>query len=161
MVCVLIGFGYKPRVGQIPFQVVAMDIGYVAHGTCYIECRPSSNQTRAAGWMTLRMLQLLGLSDHELQEQMAKSHSYAFDIIPFKNYQEATRVLMERNMPDILHNSQTETAFMPKTHLPNIPRVVDEQEYEAKKGQLDERDLQLLDMKAEREDSQAAHGDIA
>ena len=107
--------------------------------------------------MTLRMLQLLGLSDHELQEQMAKSHSYAFDIIPFKNYQEATRV----QMPDILHNSQTETAFMPKTHLPNIPRVVDEQEYEAKKGQLDERDLQLLDMKAEREDSQAAHGDIA
>ena len=50
---------------------------------------------------------------------------------------------------------------MPKTHLPNIPRAVDEQEYEAKKGQLDERALQLLDMKAEREDSQAAHGDIA
>ena len=88
---------------------------------------------------------------------MAKRHSYAFDIIPFKNYQEATRV----QMPDILHNSQTETAFMPKPPLPNIPRVVDEQEYEAKKGQLDERDLQLLDMKAEREDSQAAHGDIA
>ena len=61
-------------------------------------------------------------------------------------------------MPDILHNSQTETAFMPKTHLPNIPRVVDEQEYEAKKGQLDERDLQLLDMKDGRKDSQAAHG---
>ena len=24
----------KPRVGQIPFQVVAMDIGYAVHGTC-------------------------------------------------------------------------------------------------------------------------------
>ena len=102
--------------------------------------------------MSLRMLQL-GISDHELQENMAKGHSYAFDIISFKNYQEATRVLMERNMPDILHNSHTETVFMP-----NIPRVVDEQEYETRKAQLDERDLQLLDMKAGREDSQVAHG---
>ena len=56
-------------------------------------------------------------------------------------------------MPDILHNSQTETVFMP-----NIPRVVDEQEYERRKAQLDERDLQLLDMKAGREDSQIALG---
>ena len=80
----------------------------------YIDCRPTSKETRAAGWMTLRMLQLiLGLSDLELQEHMAKDHSYDFDIILFKNYQEATRVLMERNMPDILHNSQTETVFMP------------------------------------------------
>ena len=55
---------------------------------------------------------------------MARGHSYAFDIIPFKNYQEVTRVLMERNMPDILHNSQTETVFMPETNLRNIPRVV-------------------------------------
>ena len=56
-------------------------------------------------------------------------------------------------MPDILHNSQTETVFMP-----NIPRVVDEQEYETRKAQLDERDLQLLDMKDGREDLQVAHG---
>ena len=90
----------------------------------YIDCRPSSKQTRAAGWMTLRMLQLPGLSDHELLEHMAKGHSYACDIIPFKNYQEATTVLMERSMPDVLHNSQTETVFMPETNLRNIPRVV-------------------------------------
>ena len=80
------------------------------------------------------MLQLLGLSDQELQEQMAKGHSYAFNmgnnnIIPFKDFQEAAKVLIERNMPDVLHNTQTEAVFLPETHLPTMARVVDEQMY--------------------------------
>ena len=103
------------------------------------------------------MLQLLGLSDQELQEQMAKGHSYAFNmgnnnIIPFKDFQEAAKVLMERNMPDVLHNTQTEAVFMPETHLPNMPRVVDEQRYQARKRKLDEPDLQFLRMRAGTED---------
>merc|ERR1719270_3109174 len=112
------------------------------------------------------MLQLLGLSDQELQEQMAKGHSYAFNmgnsyIIPFQDFEEAAKVLMERNMPDILHNTQTEAVFMPETHLPNMPRVVDEQRYEARKKKLDETELQFLRMRAGTEDLQVARGDLA
>ena len=105
------------------------------------------------------MLQLLGLTDQELQEQMAKGHIYAFNmgnnnIIPFKDFQEAAKVLMERNMPEILHNKQKQAVFIPETHLPNIPRCVDEEEYKAKKAKLDKPDLRLLQMKAGSEDSQ-------
>ena len=65
------------------------------------------------------LLQLLGLSDQELQEQMVKSHSYAFKyaynmgnsyVIPFQDFKEAVEALMERNMPDVLQNRQTEVA---------------------------------------------------
>ena len=63
------------------------------------------------------MLQLLSLPDQELQEQMARGHSYAFNmgndnIISFQNFQEAAKLLMERNMPKVLHNTQTETGQM-------------------------------------------------
>ena len=42
---------------------------------------------------------LLGLSDLQLQEQMAKGHSYGFNmghgkIIPFKDYKKAAEALM-------------------------------------------------------------------
>ena len=77
---------------------------------------------------------------------MAKGHSYAFNmgnknIIPFKDFLVAAKVLMERNMPDVLHNRQTEAVFMPETHLPNMPRVIDEQRYEARKKNLLDRTL--------------------
>ena len=56
-------------------------------------------------------LQLLGISDQELQEQMAKGHPYAFNmghgiIIPFKDYKEAAAALMQRNMPEVLTGHQ-------------------------------------------------------
>ena len=98
------------------------------------------------------MLQLLGLSDQELQEQMAKGHSYAFNmgnnnIIPFQDFQEAAKVLMERNMPEVLHNRQTEAVFMPEAHLPDMPRVVDEPRYTARKKKLADSALKFLGMK--------------
>ena len=48
---------------------------------------------------------------------MARGHSYAFNmgndnIISFQNFQEAAKLLMERNMPEVLHNTQTETGQM-------------------------------------------------
>ena len=46
--------------------------------------------------------------------------------IHFQDYKEAAEVLMERNMPDILHNRQTKAVFMPETHLPNNPRNVED-----------------------------------
>jgi hypothetical protein len=112
------------------------------------------------------LLQLLGLSDQELQEQMTKDHSYAFNmgnnnIIPFQDIQLVLQTLMERNMPEVLHNSQTEAVFMPETHLPNMPRIVDEQRYQTRKGQLDAAELQFQGMKRGTEDSQVAIGDQA
>ena len=112
------------------------------------------------------MLHLLGLSDQELQEQMAKGHSYAFNmgnnnIMPFQDYQEAAKVLMEQNMPEIIHNTQTEAVFMSETHLPKIPRIVThETRYQARKRKLNEARLQYLRMKTGTEDFQVAHGDI-
>ena len=112
------------------------------------------------------MIQLLGLTDNELQKHITKGHSYVFNmgsnnIISFKDFQEAAKVLMERNMPDVLNNRQTEPVFMPEAHLPNMPRVVDEQEYQAQKASLNESDFQFLGMKRGTEDSQVATGDLA
>ena len=101
------------------------------------------------------MLQLLSLPDQELQEQMARGHSYAFNmgnnhVIPFQDFHEAVKALMERNMPDVLHNRQTKAVFMPEAHLPNMPRVVDEPRYQARKEHLNAAELQFLGMKQGR-----------
>merc|ERR1719150_209538 len=40
-------------------------------------------------------------------------------------------------MPQILEDEQTEPVFMPETHLPTVPRVVDMQKYEEKKKDID------------------------
>ena len=80
------------------------------------------------------LLDLLGLSDEQLQEQMSKDHPYGFNMghnrnIPFNKYEEAAEALMERNLPQILEDKQTEVVFMPETHLPTEPRIVDMQRY--------------------------------
>merc|ERR1719336_3098144 len=113
---------------------------------------PPSSSSFSSSSSSHPMLQLLGFSDQELQEQMAKGHSYAFNmgnnnIIPFQDFQEAAKVLMERNMPEVLHNRQTKAVFMPEAHLPNMPRVVDEQRYQARKDNLPARTLQILGTK--------------
>ena len=112
------------------------------------------------------LLDLFGISDQELQEQMAKSHPYAFyngsgKTISYQNYKEAARALMERNMPEILHNIQTMGVFLPETDLPTIPRVVDLNAYEAKKRRLSDEELAFLKMKRGSEDITNAIGVIA
>ena len=97
---------------------------------------------------------------------MAKGHIYAFNmgnnnIIHFRNFQEAGKELMKRNMPEVLNDSQTGAVFMPEAHLPTNPMVVDEQSYLAKKMRLDAPSLKLLEMKQGTEDSQNARGDLA
>ena len=42
-----------------------------------------------------------------------------------ESYKEAVNALMERNIPDVLHDKQTKVIFLPETHLPKKPRVVD------------------------------------
>ena len=74
---------------------------------------------------------------------MAKDHPYGFIMghsksFPLSNYKEATEALMERTLPQILEDRQTEPVFMPETHLPTAPRVVDMQKYEDTKKSLDE-----------------------
>ena len=49
---------------------------------------------------------------------MAKAHPYAFNmggsrVIPLEDYKEAGSTLMERNMPEVLHDRQTEVVFVP------------------------------------------------
>merc|ERR1719192_3314649 len=48
---------------------------------------------------------------------------------------------------------------MPETHLSNMPRVVDEQRYQARKRKLDDTELQFLRMKVGTEDLQVATRD--
>merc|ERR550532_3935760 len=125
----------------------------------------SSASSAPSSALPHRLLQLLGLSDQELQEQMAKGHSYAFNmgnnrIIPFQDFQLVLKILMERNMSEVLYNRQTEAVFMPETYLPNMPRVVDEQRYQTRKRKLDATELQFLGMKQGTEDSQVAKGDL-
>ena len=110
--------------------------------------------------------ELLGIPDLELQEQMAKGHPYAFNMghgkmIPFKDYNEAGEVLMERNMPEVLHNIQTKAVFLPETHLPKMPRVVDLEEFEEKKKSFTSEALAFLGMKRGREDITNTIGDIS
>ena len=74
---------------------------------------------------------------------MTKAHPYAFNmggtrVIPLEDYKEAGEGLMERNMPDVLHDKQTEVAFVPPAHLPEEPRVVDIPRFESRKRKLDE-----------------------
>ena len=99
---------------------------------------------------------LLGFTDLQLQEQMAKGRPYAFNmghghIIHFKDYNEAGETLMEREMPDILHDRQTKVLFVPDSNLPKMPHIVDLEEFEKKKESLTEEELAFLEMKgAER-----------
>ena len=104
------------------------------------------------------LLNLLGLTDKQLREVMAKNHPYGFIMghnrsIPFSNYKEAAKALMERNLPQLFEDKQREPVFMPETHLPTVPRVVDMQEYEERKKDLDAvakenpKVLEELDMK--------------
>merc|ERR1712004_642097 len=109
---------------------------------------------------------LLGFNDDlQLQEQMAKGHGYGFNmghgkIIPFKDYKEAAEALMERNFPEILHNRQTEVVFIPETHLPKMPHIVDLPEFKAKKAAFTEDELALSGLKKGTEDIANAAGDL-
>ena len=110
--------------GLPPFRVSLLSSASVSH-----QPSPSSSSLPP-------ILQLIGLSDQELQEKMVKDHSYAFNmgnnnIISFQDIQLVLETLMERTMFEVLHNRQTEAVFMPETYLPNMARVVDEQRYQA------------------------------
>merc|ERR1712004_182753 len=81
-------------------------------------------------------------------------------IIPFKDYKEAANALMERNFPEILHDRQTKVVFIPETHLPKMPHIVDLHDYEAKKVSLTERMLAFFGLKKGTEDIANAAGDL-
>ena len=79
----------------------------------------------------------------KLHEDMAEAHPYAFDmvgtnVLPPQDYKEACQVLMERNMPDVLHNRQMEAVYIPPTPLPTRPIVVDLPRFESRKRKWDE-----------------------
>merc|ERR1719471_417653 len=53
-----------------------------------------------------------------------------------ETYEEAVNALMERNMPDVLHDKQTKVIFLPETHLPKKPRVVDPKRFLERRKKL-------------------------
>ena len=111
------------------------------------------------------LLHLLGLTDQQQQEKMAKEHPYGFNmghgrIIPFKDYKEAARALMERNMPEILHDRQKKAVFIPETYLPKMPHIVDLPEYEKKKDTSSVMTLAISGLKKGKEDAANARGDL-
>ena len=96
---------------------------------------------------------------------MAKEHPYGFNmghgrIIPFKDYKEAARALMERNMPEILHGRQKKAVFIPETYLPKMPHIVNLPEYEKKKDSSSVKTLAISGLKKGKEDAANARGDL-
>ena len=96
---------------------------------------------------------------------MANGHPYGFNmghgqIIHFNDYREAAKALMERNMPEVVHDTQTKALFLPETHLPKMPRLVDLEEFERKKESFTDEELQFLRMTKGKEDLDNAAGDI-
>ena len=96
---------------------------------------------------------------------MAKGHGYGFNmghgkIIPFEDYKEAAEALMERNFPEILQDRQTKVIFIPETHLPKLPHIVDLPEFQAKKARLNDEELTATGLKKSGEDIAAATGDL-
>ena len=69
------------------------------------------------------LLDLLGLTDLQLQEYLAEGHPYGFILghgrnTAFKDYKEAAKFLMERNIPDI---AQDQAPAGSRIFNPGIP----------------------------------------
>ena len=119
------------------------------------------------------MTELLPLRKGQLHEDIAQAHPYAFNmggsrVIPLQDYKEAAEILMERNMPKVLHGHQDKVLFIPDAHLPKEPRVVDIVRFVSRKRKLDEMAeieghlvLDQLDMKpGPAKEIQHAKGDL-
>ena len=105
---------------------------------------------------------LLRLTNKQLQDQMAKGHTYEFNLghgRHFKDYKEAAAALMERNMPEVLHGTQTKAVFLPETHVPKMPRIVDPEEYKRQKENFKAEDLEGLGVPKGNEDIDNYVGD--
>ena len=53
-----------------------------------------------------------------------KQQTFNFNMghgILHSSYKEAAKVLMRRNMPEVLDNTQKQVIFLPETHLPKVP----------------------------------------
>ena len=55
-----------------------------------------------------------------------------------EDYKEAAEILMERNMPEVLHDHQDKVVFIPEAHLPEEPRVIDMARFESRKRKFEE-----------------------
>ena len=96
------------------------------------------------------LLQLLGESNDSLRQLICSGHPYVFNlgggkILPSSDCDRVADVLLERNLPRVYNNTQTETAFVPETFLPTIPMAVDEEkEFGAKLSSLSTEDKKNL-----------------
>ena len=96
------------------------------------------------------LLQLLGESKDSLRQLICSGHPYVFNLgggkyLPSSDCDKVADALLERNLPKVYNNSQTETAFVPETFLPTIPMAVDtEEELGAKLSSLSTEDKKKL-----------------
>ena len=96
------------------------------------------------------LLQLLGETADSLRQLICSGHPYVFNLgggnyLPSSDCDRVADVLLERNLPKVYGNSQTETAFVPETFLPTIPMAVDtEEELRAKLSSLSTEDKKKL-----------------
>ena len=96
---------------------------------------------------------------------MAEGHPYGFMLgqgrnTAFKDYHDAAKLLMERNMADIAEDRQTKEIFIPETHLPKMPRIVDLHQYKTSKATLTDEKLVLSGLKKGSEDIANVTGDF-
>ena len=70
--------------------------------------------------------------------------------LPFRTTKRQEKFLMERDMPEVLHNRQTVVVFLPEADLPTRSRVVDMPRFESRKRMIDE--MAVLEGLAMREE---------
>ena len=96
------------------------------------------------------LLKLLGETKDSLHQLICSGHPYVFNLgggkyLPSSDCDRVADVLLERNLPNVYNDSQTETAFVPETFLPTIPMAVDtEEELDAKLSSLSTEDKRKL-----------------
>ena len=114
------------------------------------------------------VLELLGsnskgpATDHEVQDNMKKNHSYIFNMGAnqyFDNYQDAEEALLTRNFPLLASGCQVSPIFLPESFLPKVPKAVDSEQYKIKLNSLDEISRKFLGVEAES--CQNLSGDLA
>ena len=89
-------------------------------------------------------LELLGLSDKDVQNKFNQFNLGGSELINFQNYKEAESELLEKNFPAIDQNKQDRPTFLPETYLNKLARAVDVEGYACRTTTLDDEGRAFL-----------------
>ena len=104
-------------------------------------------------------LELLELSDPDVQNKFNQFNLGGSKLINFQNYKEAESELLERNFPAIDQNKQDRPIFLPETYLNKLARAVDVEGYACRMTTLDDEWRAFLGINKGTEDLQNIQGD--